>query len=167
MTDCERLVTVGNLDIANTLVQAQLVFSFLGLQLEGQVEALIRSRDEQNQLDQPLVAGDPNVFSYSPDISIEVNTIHSAKGQTHQATLVLETFFHQSDLSTILPYLAGGFSRRPGKYMLTRFLPLTYVACTRPSHLLCLAIQKDHVNSDQQKKLYEFGWRIDDRLAVL
>ena len=166
-SNCERLFTVGDLEIDDILSQVGIVFSFLGVLPDARLEMIIRNRDGDLQPNQPLSTIEPNMYFHLPDIPIEINTIHGAKGQTHQATLVLETYYYQSDLVTILPYLTGRNIQNPRTRVLTRFLPLTYVSCTRPSHLLCLAIQKDHINADQQNQLLEFGWRIDENLVIV
>ena len=166
-SNCERLFTVGDLELDELLSQVGIVFSFLGILPDARSEMIIRNRDGDLQPNQPLSTIEPNMYFHLPDIPIEINTIHATKGQTHQATLVLETYYYQSDLVTILPYLSGRGIQNPGMRVQTRFLPLTYVSCTRPSHFLCLAIQKDHINTDQQNQLLEFGWRIDESLIIV
>ncbi len=166
LTNCESLVTFGDLEPELMIIQSRIVFSFLGLVPNAITERIIRSREDNFQPDQLQMADNPNLYLHLPSIPIEINTIHAAKGQTHQATLVLETFCYQPDLLAILPYLAGKKISKPGSRILFRFLPLTYVACTRPSHLLCLAIQNDHINTNQRDQCLEFGWQIDESLEL-
>ena len=48
-----------------------------------------------------------NVLTHN-GLQIEVGTIHSVKGQTHSATLVLETYLKKKyDLEQLLPYIKG------------------------------------------------------------
>lgn len=162
LSNCEKLFLAERLEVDDLLTQARLFFSFLGIQLTEHMELQIREYDQNDWPDQVSDAVDSNIYHHSADISIKINTIHAVKGQTHQATLVLETFYHHRDLPTIFPYLIGQRLSRPGERILNHFLPKTYVACTRPSHLLCLAIEREHVGSDKQCELRDFGWRVDE-----
>lgn len=112
-----------------------------------------------------------NIVRYSQgnkDVRISLGSIHSVKGETHTATLVLETFWHAHNLSSIRDWLcarrSGGAGAAPR--IQTR-LKLHYVAMTRPSHLLCLALptfalfekEKDGGASLVQE-LSQQGWTI-------
>jgi hypothetical protein len=89
--------------------------------------------------------GRDNIYRFSHDgkeVSIRVGSIHSVKGQTHTATLVLETYYYEHNLEQLLPWLVGirsGAEAR-GARQQSR-LKLHYVAMTRPTHLLCLAMK--------------------------
>lgn len=82
-------------------------------------------------------------FYETDDIKIEIGTVHSAKGQTHAATLYLETFFQGKYESE---YLKNMFLNNPinksGVY-LRQAMKMSYVGFSRPTHLLCVAIHKD------------------------
>jgi len=89
-----------------------------------------------------------NVYRYpmgSPKVAIRVGSIHSVKGHTHTATLVLDTFWQgrngQHNLELLMPWLSGAKSGASGTgvQQQTR-LKLHYVAMTRPTHLVCLAM---------------------------
>ncbi len=76
-------------------------------------------------------------------VSIRVGSIHSVKGETHMATLVLETYWHEHNLESIRDWLLGhrkGYAG-PGARIASR-LKIHYVAMTRPSYLLCLAMKR-------------------------
>ncbi|MEI8650972.1 hypothetical protein P4S73_28885 [Paraglaciecola sp. Hal342] len=47
------------------------------------------------------------------DIYIEVDTIHSVKGETHAATLMLETKFYEYDVHQMLDYIIGTKKTKP------------------------------------------------------
>ena len=116
-----------------------------------------------------------NVFAYPPDaptVQIRLGSIHSVKGETHTATLVLDSFFRRHHLSELKPWLLGdrnGGSRTgargnvipEGPVMLGR-LKLHYVAMTRPTHLLCLAMRKDAFSAPELERLALQGWNIVD-----
>ncbi len=103
-----------------------------------------------------------NRMAHVDGFDIELSTIHGVKGETHDATLVLETKYYKNDLEIMLQYFSGDFpsddfpneelidelksakSKRPQN---KRFLRQLYVAVSRPRHLLCLALHKDHFNA--------------------
>jgi len=101
-----------------------------------------------------------------------VGSIHSVKGETHTATLVLETFWKdrsgRHNLELLLPWLNGTNSggTQIGVQQQTR-LKIHYVAMTRPSHLLCLAMKRSTFENDQGvleqsmlDQIRNHGWQI-------
>jgi len=114
----------------------------------------------------------PNVFRYTNgvgSIDILLGSIHSVKGQTHLATLLLSTnWFKFHSAARMMPWLIGEKANGAGagKQDVQRLLH-SYVAMTRPSHLLCLAVPRsalgDVQSADQTiKTLQDRGWRIAD-----
>ncbi|BBB11679.1 UvrD/REP helicase [Sphingopyxis sp. FD7] len=94
------------------------------------------------------------------------------KGESHTATLVLDSFYFAHHLSELKPWLLGakaGGSRLNGRgnvvtegsRMLGR-LRLHYVAMTRPTHLLCLAMRKDVFAAGELDILTGRGWMVID-----
>lgn len=120
-----------------------------------------------------------NLFSYpadDPKVRIRLGSIHSVKGETHTATLVLDTYFHSHHLRELKPWLlgerSGGMRERrraapvlEGPRLIGR-LKLHYVAMTRPSHLLCLAMRRDAFEEAELLTLQGLGWRVIDCCAV-
>ena len=107
-----------------------------------------------------------------PKVRIRLGSIHSVKGETHTATLVLDSFFYKHHLSELKPWIlgdrAGGVKKKlkgkpemEGSRLLGR-LKLHYVAMTRPSHLLCLAMRRDAFIDDELKQLQTQGWQLVD-----
>lgn len=109
-----------------------------------------------------------NIFS-KDGIDIKIGTIHSVKGETHMATLLLE---NQNDRKFESDYFFNDKSgclfcndkyTRPKSYkMLENRLKTTYVAMSRPTHLLCVAMSKERVKCtvcsiEQRKKCM---WKI-------
>jgi len=77
-------------------------------------------------------------------VSIQFGSIHSVKGETHNATLVFETFKNAHNLYSIGDWLTGknvGATKKCSSENLKR-LKLHYVAMTRPSHMICLALHR-------------------------
>ena len=105
------------------------------------------------------------------DIPVVVNTIHSVKGETHTATLYLETFNDGYDVSRILPCFHPNARREKPNNSQKRALKMAYVAMSRPTHLLCVAIHKNtlgkskkQVNHSVDELQEQFGeyWRVLD-----
>jgi hypothetical protein len=99
-----------------------------------------------------------------------VTTIHSVKGETHDATLLLETCFKRGhDLRKAIPFLAyNGNDCASADDSTKEHLKRIYVAMTRPRELLCLALLKDHLGPNKKTKnenktrLRAKGWRLLD-----
>lgn len=91
---------------------------------------------------------------------IRVGSIHSVKGETHTATLVLDTFFHEHHLHALKPWLFG--ERVGGENEGVRLrarLKQHYVAMTRPTHLLCVAM-RDQLSPENVDVLKARAWRV-------
>lgn len=90
---------------------------------------------------------------------IEFDTIHGVKGETHDATLYLETDRKgASDLRRILPYFGIGKPGDPNLYDYSR--KLAYVGMSRPKKLLCVAMQSEtYVKSNG---VFANDWEIID-----
>lgn len=105
----------------------------------------------------------PNHYIYIDEktgrmVDMEFGSIHSVKGRTHLATLVLETYMKSHNMKSILKYLCGKppkTSKHPEKK-----LKCQYVAMTRARALICLAIPIDFVDAKAQEKLVEVGWNL-------
>lgn len=97
-----------------------------------------------------------------PKVRIRVGSIHSVKGQTHTATLVMETFWYKHNLESIKEWLSG--SKNSVSNLSSRDtsrLKVHYVAMTRPTHLLCLAMKRNSFDKILDiEGLREYGWRI-------
>ena len=119
-----------------------------------------------------------NAVRHRDGFTIKLSTIHGVKGETHDATLVLETKNHCFDMEVMLPYLVGSLPSdehqnvnlptlpnaqrrfKPNQ----QFLRQLYVAMSRPKHLLCIAIHSDRIAEEIRDVLREKGWSIQ-RLA--
>lgn len=107
-----------------------------------------------------------NLYCYpmdDPKVHIKVGSIHSVKGQTHTATLLLETFWYDHNLESLKRWLIGKRcnSSNVGVRNICR-LKLCYVAMTRPTHLLCLAMKRESFDKSEIEKLVECGWSVMD-----
>lgn len=99
-----------------------------------------------------------NTFVSDAGDVIEIGTVHSVKGETHTATLYLETFNYELDSERILPFCMGEYPATEAKKSRHRAnLKVAHVAFSRPTHLLVFACCKEHV-TDFEAKLEEAGW---------
>jgi len=136
-------------------------------------EEALQGNDRCAGVPRDTLASLPENMILHPDgFKIEISTIHAVKGETHDATLVLETKNHCFDLETMTPYLTGdlpseenpNINLRPTPSAAARFKPNQkfmrqfYVAMSRPKHLLCLAIHLDRISTPQITSLERLGW---------
>lgn len=107
-------------------------------------------------------------------------TVHSAKGETHRSTLlVLNTIFENYEENTkysmfnlLKEYLAGDYTDPKRiiddieKDETIKALKLAYVALSRPTHLLAIAIPEEVIpdDSDILERLNNNGWIKHERL---
>ena len=90
---------------------------------------------------------------------IVFDTIHGVKGETHDATLYLETERQgASDLNRILPYYGVGKLGSSKLYDYSR--KLAYVGMSRPKKLLCVAMQTK--TYEKSKGVFDDEWKIVD-----
>lgn len=90
---------------------------------------------------------------------IVFDTIHGVKGETHDATLYLETDRQgASDLSRILPYFGIGKIGKSNLFDYSR--KLAYVGFSRPRKLLCVAMQSE--TYEKSKGVFDKDWEIID-----
>lgn len=76
-------------------------------------------------------------------LEIEITSVHAVKGQTHCATLYLESYYHSNYESQRLSnqFLGNGFNDNRVHHKSS--VKMAYVGFSRPTDLLCIAIHKD------------------------
>ncbi|MGE7827325.1 UvrD-helicase domain-containing protein [Paenibacillus sp. NPDC093718] len=96
---------------------------------------------------------DNNVFLHN-EVSISLDTIHAVKGETHKATLLLESNLYmdqnssenESDLSLIFNYFVGDYDViKVNEGNIKMYLKLAYVALSRPNYLAAVAINEKNL----------------------
>lgn len=88
--------------------------------------------------------------------TIQLDTVHGVKGETHDATLYLETEkSRSSDIKRILPYFGIGKLGKGKEVEQSR--KCVYVGMSRPRKLLCVAVKKD--TYDKGIKFFE-NWNV-------
>ncbi|HUX58355.1 MAG TPA: UvrD-helicase domain-containing protein [Bacteroidales bacterium] len=112
------------------------------------------------------------------EIKIDIGTVHSAKGQTHCATMYVETSYFDYETNKLkvvskkatstspeeyLPYplLGQEHSYRPQKDSRAKeALKMMYVGFSRPTHLLCFACLKENITDIDCYG--DAGWEVID-----
>ena len=104
-------------------------------------------------------------------VDIRMSSIHSEKGKTHAATLILETFRKTHFIQKLMPWLEGqkAAAKRPPDSA-KKDMMLMYVGMTRPTHMLCLAIRQSTLGEGtagekRRAALKAAGWSILDLAA--
>ena len=128
------------------------------------------------QDEEALISLPENMILHPDGFRIELSTIHGVKGETHDATLVVETKNHCFDLEAMMPYLSGELpsNDRPNRQLPDqpnsrrafkpnqKFIRQFYVAMSRPKHLLCLAVHSDRITEPQKQILLDLGWSVKE-----
>lgn len=145
---------------------AQIVHDAAGAAIDGQdAQAFLTWAHPAGAApDQAQAAKSDNMFRHMREdatVTIRVGSIHAAKGETHTATLVLDTFYRTHHLKALKAWLTGDRSGGGGTTAaLQSRLKLHYVAMTRPARLLCLAMRADAFDNAEIAKLLDQGWRV-------
>lgn len=124
-------------------------------------------------LNHPSIEGDSE-----KDIQIKLGSVHSVKGQTHCATMYLETDYYNSETEKLVVEIVSKTKKREqvlgnnplffqeqnfshlAKTRSIETLKMMYVGFSRPTNLLCFAVRKENVKNDLTK--YETsGWNIE------
>ncbi|NLR97449.1 UvrD-helicase domain-containing protein [Rhizobium sp. P38BS-XIX] len=113
-----------------------------------------------------------NTYISEADVKIELATIHSVKGETHDATLLLETKYRTLfDLKEMIPHIMDHALPAPvfdPAHQTTHvsirasFMKKAYVAASRPRHVLALAMGRDRITPAQRQSLVDAGWNVID-----
>ncbi|HIP48412.1 MAG TPA: hypothetical protein EYG92_05545, partial [Lutibacter sp.] len=100
-------------------------------------------------------------------IDIEVGTVHSVKGQTHCATMYVETSYYNYE--TEKKRVKEALKKEEHTFNLSndndkrgkQAFKMMYVGFSRPTHLLCFAVLKDNIK-DEIDHYKNAGWQIID-----
>lgn len=108
-----------------------------------------------------------------PDI--EIDSVHSAKGQTHCATMYVETSFKDYESSHLFKIKKKATRKRPevlypnplfqekaeyAQVTCKAVMHMMYVGFSRPTHLLCYASYKHNWSNERIEKMEQLGWKI-------
>ncbi|MGY5263559.1 UvrD-helicase domain-containing protein [Lactiplantibacillus plantarum] len=112
-------------------------------------------KELNNQIESPKKRNNSFIFSHKDrQVEIKLGSIHSVKGQTHLATLLLETFLKTHDVKKILPFLEGKESKNSNDERMS----LNYVALTRAKGMVCIALPESEISDKDEHLLRACGW---------
>lgn len=113
----------------------------------------------------------PNLLTVNAagvEIPVHIATIAAVKGETHLATLVLESCVNKAyDLQSVLPFLCGdqGAAAITDDGLKSQVMNV-FVASTRPRRLLAFAMHTDRASLVARGKLTAQGWSVLDWTAL-
>ncbi len=142
-TSCEQLLSFFGIPTDNPSASKYLAYS------EDSEEGVVSA-----------TAPTANVYRADSGREVEIATIHSVKGETHDATLVFETKNHQYDLEVLSGRLSLTENGNIAGVRKLKFARQVYVAASRPRRLLCMAAHQDRVPPETREALEQNGWRI-------
>ncbi len=89
----------------------------------------------------------PTNYYKTDGLEIEITSVHSVKGQTHCATLYLESCYYNNYESERLSHQFLGNSFKEKKIHHKSSIKMAYVGFSRPTDLLCVAIHKNRFDA--------------------
>ncbi len=115
-------------------------------------------------------------------ISIDICSVHSVKGQTHCATMYVETAYHNYETQKLIVKSKNETKNKPAEFYNNPLLKkkhnykdeslpraketikMMYVGFSRPTHLLCFAVLRDNLTDGQLSyfKSNDSGWSVVD-----
>ncbi len=106
-----------------------------------------------------------NVDSNTSSYGVELNTVHGVKGETHFATLLLESTgprgMSHSDLKPIFSFLTGDYKiEMIEDSNIKDTLKLAYVALSRPRYFVGIAMHKDNLTDQEIAAARIHGWKV-------
>lgn len=114
---------------------------------------------EKDVKDMPknLSQGNPNIFKKlinGNEVQILIDTVHGVKGETHTATLYLETKFHNNSIQYFKDKLIKNNAQNSTNNNVNRTkktIRIAHVAFSRPTHLLCIALHNNEYKQIKEK----------------
>lgn len=127
-------------------------YVFPEVSLSEDVKSFINFKESLMTQNEDVDMENPNYFN-KDGIKVKIGTVHSVKGETHTATLFMESYYkgirgkNGYESERLKPQIEGTqFADTKVNHI--KSTKITYVACSRPTHLLCVAIHKDRMDSD-------------------
>lgn len=120
--------------------------------------------DEDLPAQDTTLGASVNLFRHEENgssVSVRLGSIHSVKGETHDATLVLDSYMRDHHLRALKPWLLGTKTGGTGASdPIKKRMRLHYVGMTRPRRLLCLAMRADSLADAEMAVLQKRGWNL-------
>jgi DNA helicase-2/ATP-dependent DNA helicase PcrA len=106
------------------------------------------------------------------DFPINLSSVHAVKGQTHCATMYVESYFHnyETEKKKIIDILKGlehNIHRERHNSRSIQAIKMMYVGFSRPTHLFCFAVLKENIVEHIENLNIENGgiWKVIEDLV--
>jgi len=107
--------------------------------------------------------GGPGNVLQCDGFAIDVSTVHGVKGETHTATLYMETYYERGqggnfESERLAVQLKGGTIEATAHDLVKQSAKMVYVGFSRPPHLLCLAVHEarfEKIEADLDRNEWE------------
>lgn len=128
--------------------------SIFGKSIDKSKDFIKTPANNEHVTSEPVKLKNSNIYE-KDGIKIKVTTIHAVKGQTHTATLYMETYYHQDgkgenaksyESQRLIEQFKGKKIENVMKNRARQSAKMAYVGLSRPTHLLCMAIHNDRFN---------------------
>lgn len=83
------------------------------------------------------------------NVKIYIDTVHGVKGETHTATLYLDTKYYKNGVEYFIDALTINIRTNEDSNRIKYAKKIAYVAFSRPTHLLCIAIEKNTISKEK------------------
>lgn len=105
---------------------------------------------------------------YGDNQDIDVCSVHSSKGQTHCATMYVETSYKgyesehlfKASKKDVYPNPLFQETHQYSQLITRSAMRMMYVGFSRPTHLLCYAVFKENWNNDRIERMKSLGWEV-------
>ena len=160
--------------------------NFIGLNWNNEEsftpKTITNSRDFINK-DFPFISEEENETEESEidNYPIHLSSVHSVKGQTHCATMYIESYYYEYEtkkLNVVIPATRKKLEEVLPNPLLNQHqayrsnkdaraketLKMMYVGFSRPTHLLCFAVLKENIHEHLESLKIENGgiWKVID-----
>lgn len=175
---CFEIVSKGNyneiyIEIKTYIESA----SFIGLNWKSEEnytpKSILYSREFINK-DFSFESDEINVIEQveGNDFPINLSSVHAVKGQTHCATMYVESYFYnyETEKKKIIDILKGlehNIHRERHNSRSIQAIKMMYVGFSRPTHLLCFAVLKENIQEHIESLKIEGGgmWKVIEDLV--
>jgi len=135
----------------------------------GRIQSFFITSIDHPHREQPRESNPSDIFVYEEEgknVYIKIATIHSIKGETHTATLYLETYYYNDagksyESQRLINQLKGNRIDTGCGVRMKESLKMAYVGLSRPTVLLCMAVHKLRLQAADVPALQN-NWEIID-----
>ncbi|MFW2557297.1 UvrD-helicase domain-containing protein [Aliarcobacter butzleri] len=143
---CKKLLVTNNLDITFNEIKEYIPI-FLNIFEKSIVNSRVFINDESLSISANITSSDIKNIYNQDGFDIHISTVHSVKGETHTATLYLESsYYSEYESQRLLEQFKNVPFNNPALRH-TQSTKMAYVGFSRPTHLLCIAIHEDRFDS--------------------